>query len=58
MHGAADRVVPAGHGAWLARHRPEAEWREVAGAGHLSVLPAAAVSTLEWLGDREFRKNS
>lgn len=58
VHGAADRVVPAGHGAWLARQLPDAEWREVAGAGHISVLPVAAVSTLEWLADREFRKDS
>jgi pimeloyl-ACP methyl ester carboxylesterase len=52
VHGGGDRVVPAGHGAWLARHLPDAQWREVAGAGHVSVLPIAAVATLEWLADR------
>ena len=50
-HGSDDLVVPVAHGAWLARHIPGARWRETAGAGHISVLPAVGVEALEWLAD-------
>jgi pimeloyl-ACP methyl ester carboxylesterase len=49
VHGADDLVVPVGHGRWLAGHIPGAEYREIAGAGHISVLPAAGDAPLEWL---------
>jgi len=52
VHGAADLVVPAAQGAWLARHIAGAQWREIPGAGHISVLPAAGVAALEWLAER------
>jgi pimeloyl-ACP methyl ester carboxylesterase len=51
VHGAADTVVPAAQGAWLARHIPGARWREIPEAGHISVLPVAGVAALEWLAD-------
>ena len=54
VHGAGDRMVPAAHGAWLARAVPGAEHREVPGAGHVSVL-AAAPAALEWLRERSAR---
>jgi pimeloyl-ACP methyl ester carboxylesterase len=54
MHGAADEMVPASHGAWLAAHCPTAELRIVPGAGHISVL-AEAPATLEWLSALERR---
>jgi pimeloyl-ACP methyl ester carboxylesterase len=38
VHGTADRMVPAGHGRWLAAHLPAATLRLVAGAGHIDVL--------------------
>lgn len=51
LHGAADRMVPAAHGAWLAKAIPDAElWLE-SGAGHISVLRRAPAA-LEWLADR------
>jgi pimeloyl-ACP methyl ester carboxylesterase len=37
-HGAADAMVPASHGVWLAEHVPAAELLLVPGAGHISVL--------------------
>lgn len=49
VHGAGDRMVPAAHSEWLARHIPGAELRIVPGEGHISVLAAAAVPALEWL---------
>jgi pimeloyl-ACP methyl ester carboxylesterase len=49
IHGAADRMVPSSHSAWLAGHITGAEARIVAGEGHVSVLAPAAVPALEWL---------
>jgi pimeloyl-ACP methyl ester carboxylesterase len=49
VHGTADRMVPAHHSEWLAKHIPDAELRLSTGDGHISVLPAAAVPALEWL---------
>src|SRR5262249_53314946 len=48
-HGRDDRVVPCAHSEWLAGRVPGASLRVVEGAGHISVLPAAAVPALEWL---------
>lgn len=48
LHGGQDRVVPATHSEWLARHISEAELRLCPDDGHLSVLHAAE-SGLEWL---------
>ncbi|MCC9305840.1 alpha/beta hydrolase [Kitasatospora sp. RB6PN24] len=48
LHGGADRVVPAGHGEWLARAIPGAELRRHPADGHLSILNAAACA-LPWL---------
>jgi pimeloyl-ACP methyl ester carboxylesterase len=51
MHGAADRMVPAAHGGWLAAHCPGAELRLIAGAGHITVLDSAPAA-LEWVQSR------
>jgi pimeloyl-ACP methyl ester carboxylesterase len=48
LHGAADRMVPAGHGAWLAAHCPEAELRLIPDAGHITVLDSAPAA-LDWV---------
>jgi pimeloyl-ACP methyl ester carboxylesterase len=48
LHGAADRMVPSAHGAWLAAQCPAAELRIVADAGHITVLDSAAAA-LAWL---------
>jgi pimeloyl-ACP methyl ester carboxylesterase len=55
VHGGADEMVPAAHGAWLARHCPTAELRAVPGAGHISVLRTAP-AVLEWLSVAEDRQ--
>jgi pimeloyl-ACP methyl ester carboxylesterase len=52
VHGTADRMVPAHHSERLAHRIPTAELRLIEGAGHISVLPAAAVPALEWLSDQ------
>lgn len=51
LHGAADRMVPAAHGRWLAGRCPDAELRLVPDAGHVSVLRSAP-DTLAWLAER------
>lgn len=48
LHGDQDRMVPKGHGEWLARHCPAAELWLQPGDGHISVLSAAPCA-LEWL---------
>jgi pimeloyl-ACP methyl ester carboxylesterase len=48
VHGRLDRIVPAVHGEWLARHLPLTELRLTSGDGHISVLNRA-VPALEWL---------
>lgn len=48
-HGGDDRVVPSAHGTWLAGRIAGADLRLSDGAGHISILPAAAVPALEWL---------
>ncbi|HEX3715421.1 MAG TPA: alpha/beta fold hydrolase [Trebonia sp.] len=50
-HGAADRMVPAAHGQWLAAHCPRAELRLIADAGHITVLDAAPAA-LDWVRAR------
>jgi pimeloyl-ACP methyl ester carboxylesterase len=48
LHGAQDRVVPAGHGEWLARALPRATlWRQPED-GHIAVL-GAAPRALGWI---------
>lgn len=54
LHGGLDRIVPAAHGEWLARHIPGAELRLSPGDGHISVL-TGAVAALEWLAERSHR---
>ena len=49
LHGAADRVVPASHGRWLAERCPAAELWIIPNEGHISVLPAAGEAALERL---------
>lgn len=51
LHGGQDRIVPAGHGRWLARHCPAATLWERPGDGHISVLHDAP-RALEWLRER------
>jgi pimeloyl-ACP methyl ester carboxylesterase len=48
LHGEQDRMVPVGHGAWLARHLPAAELRLYPDDGHVSVLHAAD-QALDWI---------
>jgi pimeloyl-ACP methyl ester carboxylesterase len=51
MHGAKDKMVPRGHGEWLAAHCPAAELRIVPDAGHITVLDSAP-EALAWLAVR------
>lgn len=51
LHGAQDRMVPAAHGAWLARRVPSAELRLYPDDGHISVLEHAE-GALGWLRER------
>jgi pimeloyl-ACP methyl ester carboxylesterase len=48
MHGANDKMVPCGHGEWLAARCPAAESRIVPDAGHITVLDSAP-DALTWL---------
>jgi pimeloyl-ACP methyl ester carboxylesterase len=51
LHGDDDRIVPAAHSAWLARHCPAATLWQRPGEGHLSVLNMAG-RALDWLRAR------
>jgi hypothetical protein len=51
LHGDADRVVPASHSEWLARHIPGAELRISPGNGHIPVLRETATA-VAWLGEQ------
>jgi pimeloyl-ACP methyl ester carboxylesterase len=51
LHGTADRIVPSGHGEWLAGHLPDAELRLLPGEGHISVVKGGE-DALEWLRTR------
>lgn len=51
VHGAADKMVPAAHGAWIASRCPTAESRVVPDAGHITVLDSAP-EALGWLAAR------
>ena len=51
LHGAADRMVPAAHGEWLAAHCLGAELRGIPDAGHITVLDSAPAA-LEWVRAR------
>ncbi|WP_208638956.1 alpha/beta fold hydrolase [Kitasatospora albolonga] len=51
LHGGQDRIVPAAHSGWLARHCPTAELRVRPADGHISVLGAGA-EALGWLAAR------
>ena len=52
LHGCRDRVVPAAHGEWLARHCPSAELRLYPEDGHISVLNSGAAAAMSWLQER------
>jgi pimeloyl-ACP methyl ester carboxylesterase len=51
LHGAEDRIIPAGHGSWLAAHCPTAELRLSEGDSHFTIVTRAA-SGLEWLREQ------
>jgi pimeloyl-ACP methyl ester carboxylesterase len=55
LHGGRDRVVPATHGAWLARHCPPAELRLYPEDGHISVLNSGAAAAMSWLREHAER---
>ncbi|UBU10679.1 alpha/beta fold hydrolase [Nonomuraea gerenzanensis] len=57
VHGDRDRVVPVGHGGWLARHCPTAQLRVSPGDGHISVLPSSGMAALEWLATEGRRRS-
>jgi pimeloyl-ACP methyl ester carboxylesterase len=52
LHGGQDRVVPAAHGEWLARHCPSAELWLYPDDGHISVLNSGAAAAMSWLRER------
>src|SRR5918994_1800562 len=52
LHGGRDRVVPAAHGEWLARHCPSAELWLYPEDGHISVLNSGAAAAMGWLRER------
>jgi pimeloyl-ACP methyl ester carboxylesterase len=52
LHGGRDRVVPAAHGVWLARHCPSAELWLYPEDGHISVLNSGAAAAMSWLRER------
>lgn len=51
VQGGLDRVIPASHGRWLARHLPDAELWLRPDDGHVSVL-AAVPRAMDWLAER------
>lgn len=51
LHGSEDRIVPKGHGVWLARHCRTAELWLLPQEGHISVLTCAP-RALEWLREQ------
>ncbi|MEV0821226.1 alpha/beta fold hydrolase [Nonomuraea rubra] len=57
VHGGLDRVVPAAHGEWLARHCPTAELRLSPGDGHISILPSAGAAAVQWLAAEGHRRS-
>ena len=50
MHGADDRMVPAAHAQWLARHCPTAELRVFPRQGHISVHNFAEAG-VDWIAE-------
>src|SRR5215211_6635611 len=52
LHGGRDRVVPAAHGEWLARHCPSAQLWLYPEDGHISVLNSGAAAAMGWLRER------
>jgi pimeloyl-ACP methyl ester carboxylesterase len=48
LHGTADRIIPAGHAAWLAKHCRTAELRLCPGDSHFTIVTHAE-SGLQWL---------
>ncbi|SRR6266487_1131750 len=54
LHGDQDRMVPASHSEWLARHCPAAELWLCPDEGHISVLNRCAAA-LDWLGEHTNR---
>jgi pimeloyl-ACP methyl ester carboxylesterase len=58
LHGTADRIIPAGHGSWLAAHCPTAELRPCDGDSHFTIVKHAE-SGLEWLRERvDYRRTA
>ncbi len=51
LHGDQDRVVPLGHGEWLANRCPAAELRHTPEDGHISILDLGA-DAIAWLRER------
>jgi pimeloyl-ACP methyl ester carboxylesterase len=43
--------VPPGHGRWLARHLPDAEWHYLPDEGHLTPLLRRVPEIHGWLRD-------
>jgi pimeloyl-ACP methyl ester carboxylesterase len=52
VYGGRDRVVPAAHGEWLARHCPSAELWLYPKDGHISILDSGAEAAMGWLRER------
>jgi pimeloyl-ACP methyl ester carboxylesterase len=52
MQGRQDRMVPFGHGEWLARAIPHGEARLLDDEGHLTLFANATGDVNEWLRDR------
>lgn len=46
-----DLMVPPGHGSWLARHLPDAEWHYLPDEGHLTPLLRRVPEIHGWLRD-------
>ena len=51
-HGGRDRLVPFGHGQWIAAHSPGAEAHLEPEEGHLSIILRRALRAQRWLAER------
>jgi pimeloyl-ACP methyl ester carboxylesterase len=52
LQGREDRMVPFGHGEWLAHAIPRAEPRLLDDEGHLTLFAKATAEVNEWLRER------